>query len=166
MVMKESPKWRSGRDAERIVDLRERSRGGKSPRSFSNEEGEAAERDGDVVVPASETAALEVIQSEFALEILVHALGTPALLDQLHELHEGHALVGGEVEVDGLVFIVAPFTNEPHPIAATRFTTIVCRRDDAQEGEPCGEWTCGPFAPRVTAEGTLFGEASGDLTRG
>lgn len=42
--------------------------GGKSPRSFSNEEGEAAERDGDVVVPAPETAALEMIQSEFALE--------------------------------------------------------------------------------------------------
>src|ERR1700759_2886207 len=121
MVMSESPKWRSGRDAERIVDLQERGRGGKSPRSFGNEEGEAAERDGDVVVPASETAALEVIQSQFALEVLVHTLGTPALLEKVHELYEGHALVGGKVEVAGLVVIVAPFTKEPHASAATRF---------------------------------------------
>src|ERR1700760_760388 len=160
MVMKESTKWRSGRDAERIVALRDGRPGGESPRSFCNEEGEAAECDGDVVMPAAEPAALEVIESELAFEILVHALGAPALLDQVHELDERHALVGGEMEVERLVFIVAPLTNQPPAIAATRFITVVPRREDAEEGEPCGERPRDALAPRVAAEGALFSESS------
>src|SRR5262245_33718434 len=99
IVMSESWKWRSGRDAERIVVFRADGRGGKSPRSLGGEEGEAAEGDGDVVVPAAEAAAFEVVEAELALEVLVDALGAPSFLEEVDELHEGHALVGGEVEV-------------------------------------------------------------------
>ena len=72
---------------------------GESPRSFGDEEGEAAEGDGDVVMPAWEAAALIVIEAEFAFQVLVHAFGAPALLEAMDELDEGHPLVGREVEV-------------------------------------------------------------------
>jgi len=52
--MKESAKWRSGRDLERVVAILPSSRGGKSADSLGDDEGVAAEDDGDVMVPTHE----------------------------------------------------------------------------------------------------------------
>jgi len=111
--------------------LRDLGRGGESPRSLGSEEGEAAEGDRDVVMPAAEAASFKVIEAELALEVLIYAFGSPALLDQLNELHERHSLIGGEVEVARLVVVIAPFADEPYTIAAARFVTVLSRWDDA-----------------------------------
>jgi hypothetical protein len=107
MVITESWKWRSGREADRVVGfLPERGGpGGETPCSFSDEKGVTSERDGDVMVPASEAAALEVVEAQLAFHVLVDAFGAPALLDQLHELDEGHALVRREVKVARCVVV-------------------------------------------------------------
>src|SRR4051812_47396743 len=89
--MKESAKWRSGRDADRVGTSFPSGRGGKTPHPFRNDERVAAQDDGDVVMPAREGAALEVVQSELALELFVRALGAPAFLDGAHDLLLRHA---------------------------------------------------------------------------
>ena len=61
------------------------------PHSFRNEERVAAEYDRDVVMPARERAALEVVQAQVSLELLVGALGAPALLHDAHDLLLRHA---------------------------------------------------------------------------
>jgi hypothetical protein len=57
-VMKESAKWRSGRNRERTVSTSPGGRGGKSADALGDNEGVAAEDDRDVVVPGWEGAAL------------------------------------------------------------------------------------------------------------
>src|SRR5580693_6719840 len=59
---------------------------GEMPQAFAEDEGIAAEDDGDVVMPAAEGRAFVVIQSKLALEILIHALGAPAFLGDPDEL--------------------------------------------------------------------------------
>jgi hypothetical protein len=66
-VMKESEKWRSGRESERVVDHRPSGRGGKTPHTFGDDEHVAAESDGDVMMPAREPSALEVVETELPL---------------------------------------------------------------------------------------------------
>lgn len=61
-------------------------RGGKRTQSFGYDERVAAQHDGDVMVPAGERAALEVVEPELALELLVSALGLPTLLDGANDL--------------------------------------------------------------------------------
>jgi hypothetical protein len=60
--------------------LREDGRGGKTPRAFGGDEGEASECDRDVVVPAWVAAALEVVEAELALEVLIDPFDRPASL--------------------------------------------------------------------------------------
>ena len=79
--MKESAKWRSGRDRERTVVTRPGGRGGKSADALSDHEGVAAQDDGNVMMPAREGPTFEMIEPELALEVLVHALSSPALLE-------------------------------------------------------------------------------------
>jgi hypothetical protein len=54
------------------------------PHTFGDDERVAAEDDGDVVVPALEGAALEVVESELALELLVDSFGTPSPIASRH----------------------------------------------------------------------------------
>ena len=77
--MKESAKWRSGRASLRTVSTRPSARQGKNAMAFSHREGVAAEDDGYVVMPTAEFAALVVVETELSLEVLVGALGAPAL---------------------------------------------------------------------------------------
>lgn len=56
------------------------------PHTFSDDERVAAKDDGDVVVPAGESSALIVIETELTLEVLVNAFGAPALHDETYEL--------------------------------------------------------------------------------
>src|ERR1019366_9893528 len=76
MVVKESAKWRSGRERVRTSGTSPSGRGGKMPHSLSDDEGVAAECDRDVMMPAGETASLEVVESQLAFHFLVDALGT------------------------------------------------------------------------------------------
>src|SRR5256885_6069933 len=78
-VMKLSAKCRSGRERERVVGQRPSGRGGKMPHAFSDDEREAAQGNRDVMVPASEASALEVIESQLILQVFVDALGSPSL---------------------------------------------------------------------------------------
>src|SRR5262245_60564877 len=84
-VMKESGKCRSGRERLRVGTSLPSIRGGKTPHAFSDDEREAAEHDGNVVVPAWEAPSLVVVQAELAFDVLVHALGAVALFDQPHQ---------------------------------------------------------------------------------
>src|SRR5579884_599214 len=84
--MMESSKCRSGRAFDRVVAMRPSGLGGKRSCALGDEEGVAGEDATDVVLPAGVGAPLEVVQSQLALEVLVSALGTPALLDSSDEL--------------------------------------------------------------------------------
>src|SRR5207253_11219596 len=68
-VMNESGKWRSGRDRLRVATSRPSVRGGKTPHAFSDDEREAAEHDGDVVVPTGEAPPFVVVESELAFQV-------------------------------------------------------------------------------------------------
>ncbi len=61
-------------------------RGGKSADALGDDERVATEHDRDVMMPAWVRATLEVIETELALEVLVHALGPPAFLEGPHDL--------------------------------------------------------------------------------
>src|SRR5690349_20510933 len=91
MVMSESAKWRSGREGERTRGTLPSGRGGKSPRPLRHQKGVAAQDDRDVMVPAGEAAAFEVVEAELALELLVNPLCLVPLLDEPHDLLLGHA---------------------------------------------------------------------------
>src|SRR5262245_47593612 len=86
VVSNECVQWRSGRQDVRSGMNKPRSGGGKMPHTFGNDERVAAEGNGDVMVPAAEAAAFEVIEAEFFLEFLVGAFGAVALLQQANEL--------------------------------------------------------------------------------
>jgi hypothetical protein len=108
-VMNESAKWRSARDLERTVTTRPGGRGGKSAEAFSDHEGVAAEDDGNVVMPAGEGAAFEVVEAEVAFQGFVHALGAPALFEQVDDLLFAHAAwQRREQEFAGLLFVFGP----------------------------------------------------------
>ena len=134
--MKESTKWRSGRDRDRVGVILPSSRGGKTPHAFSDDERVAAEDDGDVVMPTRERAALEVVQTELALELLVRALGAPAFLDDAHDLLLGHApRQGREHELRGLRFALRPLDHEPHRLAVARVGAVVVSDLDGAQRE-------------------------------
>ncbi len=60
--------------------------GGETSHLLGGHERVAGEDDGDVVVPAGEGAALEVVEPELALEVLVRAFGSPPLLQGRNQL--------------------------------------------------------------------------------
>src|SRR5829696_8638359 len=115
MVAKLSSKWRSGRERLRVVFQRPSGRGGEMPHTFGNDERVAAQDDRDVMVPARKSSALVVVEPELALEVLVGALGSPALHHHPHQLLLGYALgERAEEVVRGLVLVVTPFDQEPY----------------------------------------------------
>ena len=90
MVANESAKCRSGRELVRISWMVPSDRGGETPHTLRYDEGVAANRDGNVVMPTWETAALEVVEPELALHVLIDALGAVALLEEAYELLLAH----------------------------------------------------------------------------
>src|SRR6266542_5239008 len=113
-VMKLSAKCRSGREQLRVVAQRPSGRGGKTLHAFSDDERVAAEGDGDVVVPAREASAFEVVEPELSLQILVDALGAPSLHDEPYELPLGDVRGQCREEVVGrLTLAVAPLDEKP-----------------------------------------------------
>ena len=135
-VMKESAKWRSGRDVDRVVRICAFGRGGKSAGAFSDHEGITAEDDGDVVVPADEGAALEVIEPQLALELLVSALDLPALLDRADDRLLAHAPTQRrEEELRRLRLVLGPLDDEPERLAIARVRSVVMSDLHSPEAE-------------------------------
>src|SRR5262249_50201617 len=91
-VIRLSWKWRSGRDWLRDVGHRPSGRGGKSPRTFGDDERVAGKYDRDVMVPARATPALVVVEPDLTFEDLVNPLCAPALHDDRDELLARHFL--------------------------------------------------------------------------
>src|SRR5580700_3582403 len=112
--MKESSKCRSCRAFERITGTRPSARGGEMPQSFAEDERVAAEDDGDVMMPAAEGAALEVIQAKLAFEIFIDALGTPSFLGDPNELVAAWRLAHArERVVRRRLLVLRPLDEEP-----------------------------------------------------
>src|SRR6202050_2632726 len=112
--MKESSKCRSCRAFDRITGTRPSARGGKMPQSFAEDERVAAEDNGDVVIPAAEGAALEVVESELAFEVFIDALGAPSFLGDPNELLATRGFAQPRERVVRRRFLVVrPFDQEP-----------------------------------------------------
>lgn len=152
--MKESTKCRSGRDRERMGFSIPSRRGGKTPHPFSNDERVAAQDDGDVMVPARERAAFEVVEPELALELLIRALGAPSFLDDANDLLLAHAAGHRrEDELRRLILAIGPLDHEPHRLAVTGVGTVVVGDLDASEREAGGELATGADAPGEPPKG-------------
>jgi hypothetical protein len=94
------------------------------PRTFSDDERLAAQDDRDVMMPTGEPSAFEVIEAEFTLEVLVGALGAPALHDQSYELLARHLVrERAEEVIRRLRFPVSPLDQEPDLTIAGAATT-------------------------------------------
>src|SRR2546421_12379974 len=107
--MKESGKWRSGRERLRVGSSLPSVRGGKTPHAFSDNEREAAEHDGDVVVPAGEAPPFVVVESELAFQVFVDALGAIAFFDETDQLlFVGSARQRRQGVVGGLALVLGP----------------------------------------------------------
>ena len=87
--MKESAKWRSGREAVRTSLTSPSGREGKKAMALGHREGVESERHRDMVVPAPKAATLEVVQSKLTLHVLVDTLGAPALQGEANEFQGG-----------------------------------------------------------------------------
>src|SRR5438876_4665906 len=154
--MKESAKCRSGRDGDRTGSILPSARGGKTPHAFRNEERIAAEHDRDVVMPARERAALEVVQAQLPLELLIGALGAPALLHDAHDLLLRHATrQRGEDELRWLRLAFQPLHHEPHRLSIAGVGAIVVGDFHTTKCEPRGELAARPLAPGQTPEGAV-----------
>src|SRR6266496_3982795 len=150
-VMKLSEKCLSGRERLRVVFHRPSGRGGEMPHAFSDDERVAAEGDGDVVVPAREASAFEVVEPELSLQILVDALGAPSLHDESDELPLGDVRGQCREKVVGrFALAVAPLDEEPLDVALR----VRASRCDSPEREARGEVLLGPLAPGAAAEAT------------
>src|SRR5579871_948173 len=152
-VANESAKCRSGRDFDRTVWIVPSRRGGKSSNALGHDEGVAAEDDRDVVMPSDEGATLVVIEAELALELLVDALGLPALLDDAHDLLLAHTRAQRrDEELGGLPLAVGPFDDEPDRLAGLRLGAIVVSDLHTAKDEVGGEFPLDTIAPRHAPE--------------
>ena len=85
--MSESWKWRSGRVVVRVVVSCSCARGGKRSHLFSDQEGIASERHSDVMMPSNPRATFVVVETQFALEVLVGAFDAPSAFENPYELN-------------------------------------------------------------------------------
>ena len=152
--MNESWKWRSGRERERQSFCGPSGRGGKTLRTFSDDERVAAEHDGDVVMPAGKSSTFVVVQAELALEILVGALDAPAIFYRSYEsAQRGLARQRREIELRGCGLTVGPFDDEPDILALGRDDAVIMEGNDAQAGEARTQRLLGANTPGAATEG-------------
>src|SRR5262245_21296523 len=106
-----------------------------------------------MVVPADEGAALEVVQAELALELLVHALSLPAVLNDPNDLLSGHpARETGEEEFRRLVLTLWPFEYQPHWLPFLWVRSVVAGNLYPAKTEIGGEPSTCAFPPGHTPE--------------
>jgi hypothetical protein len=107
-----------------------------------------------VVVPAWEAKAFVVVQTELALEVLVHALGSSALHDQANELSVRSEL--GQRDEKGmgrLLLTVPPLDEKPERFLLALGDTSGY---DATQGETCGQSLSGALAPGAASKAPSF----------
>src|SRR6185436_2457783 len=135
-VGKESGKWRSGRERERVGLMRPTGRGGKTPPAFGDDECVAAKHDRYVVVPAAESSTLVMVQTQLPLALLVYLLGSISLLHQSHQLLLGGVARHRRQEVSGRFGLVfGPLDQEPDVLALRRIPSVVGCRDHTPHRE-------------------------------
>ena len=123
------------------------------PHPFGQDERVAAENDRDVMVPARKPPALIVIEAELALEILVRALGSPALHHHPYQLLLGQSLRERAEDVVGrLLLVVTPFDQQPYRFTLLDSIATVVGRDDAAKCKPGREVLLGSRAPGAPAK--------------
>ena len=107
-----------------------------------------------MVVKAAPASSLEVVQSEFLLELLVVTLDAPATLDGVHELLAPDVRGQCAEEVfGGLGLAVGPFDEQPLLITRHYVQVVAMRRRDAHCGKARGELRVGSFTPCKFAVG-------------
>lgn len=108
----------------------------------------AADDDGDVMVPTAEGPAFEVVEPEFTFEVLVHALRSPALLDDANEFLVAHPTWQcGEVKLGALVFVRPPLDDQPRRLTLRDGDAILVQRLDPAEGEATAQRTFRALLP-------------------
>src|ERR1700722_7390750 len=119
------------------------------PQPLAEDERVAAENDGDMMIPAAEGTSFVVIQPEFALEVLVHALGAPAFFRDPYELLSARRLAHPRERVvrRGLL-PVGPLDQEPVKAA------VGVARVHLEHREPRAHRTATALLPRGRTECT------------
>src|SRR5258708_23556100 len=137
MVANESATCRSGRVLGRARSTVPAGRGGKTPHTLRDDEGVAADRDGNMVMPTGETPPLEVVEPELALHLLVDALGAVALLEEANELLLAHLPTQrGERKFRRFSFAIGPLDEEPDGFALCGFGSVIGGDLHPAEREP------------------------------
>ena len=105
------------------------------PHALGDDERPAAEGDTDVVVPAGEAPAFEVVEPKLSLQVFVETLGPPALHDEPDELPPCESGAGARyqdsspthrlarpMQLDGASYRSrwARRRAHPHPVPRTR----------------------------------------------
>src|SRR5258705_5458247 len=60
------------------------------PRTLRDNEGVAADGDGDVMMPADETPSFEVVEAKLALHLFVHSFSAITFFEESHDLLLAH----------------------------------------------------------------------------
>ena len=104
--------------------------------TFGNDEREAAEDDGDVVIPSGVRTPLEVIETQLAFYLFIHALRAPTLLGDAHDLLLAQPTrQRREGELCRLVFAFGPLHHEPYGLVRGRRDAIIAGDFDPPEAE-------------------------------
>src|SRR6266567_1330857 len=100
------------------------------------------------MVPSGEGAAFEMVESKLALEVLVHPLGAPALLEDPDDLLATHASRQcGEREFRGFLLAVEPLSNEPERLSISNGAPVIVCGLHADEAEARAEFRLRAVAP-------------------
>ncbi|WP_395854275.1 hypothetical protein [Cystobacter fuscus] len=130
---------------------------GKMPHAFGDDERVAAKSHGDVVVPTGKATALVVVEPEFSLQVLIDALGSPALHDEADELLLGRTARYGDEEVVGwLRLALAPLNEKPEGLLLALGHS---GGDDATQGKARPEFLTGAAAPGTASKAPTLVDA-------
>ena len=84
------------------------------PHTLGDNEGVAADGDGDVMMPAREASPLEVVEAKLPLHLLVDLLGAIAFLEETDDLLLAHRTTQRrERELGRRLLSFGPLDNEP-----------------------------------------------------
>jgi hypothetical protein len=127
------------------------------PHAFGDDERVAAKGDGDVVVPTRKATALVVVEPELSLQVLVDALGSPALHDEADELLPGDAARHAHEEVVGRLWLaLAPLDEK---LEGLLLALGHSSGDDATQGEARPELLTGAAAPGAASKAPALVDA-------
>ncbi|MBN2559519.1 MAG: hypothetical protein JXQ75_01125 [Phycisphaerae bacterium] len=156
--MNESAKCRSGLPRLRTVSTCFSGRGGKSADALGDDEGEASQGNGDVVVPSAEATPLEMIEAELALEVFVHPFGSPALVDDAHGLLAGEATSRRVRQPEDMILgrcglTTFPFHEQPDVLGLALVDAVALYHVDSLQRKVRRQRGLAPLAPHRLAEG-------------